>query len=328
MIIVTGGAGFIGSNLVKELEAHKNQKIVVCDYLGVDEKWKNIAKRELSDIITPNVLFDYLNDNAKDVETIFHMGAISATTENNADQIVSTNIQLTMTLWNWCSKNQTTLIYASSAATYGDGSSGFSDDDSINGLAKLHPLNLYGWSKHVVDRRIAQIVQEQGPRPPHWAGLKFFNVYGPNEYHKKGQLSVILKNYREISNTGKALLFRSNHPEYPDGGQKRDFVWVEDCVNVAIWLSENFHGKGIYNVGTGKARTFKELAYAVFDSMDLDRNIEFIEMPGIIQNHYQYFTEANISRLRALGYRTPTTELEEGIKKYLHNYLMTADPYV
>tara|TARA_B100001123_G_C15220725_1_gene991140 strand:+ start:181 stop:1167 length:987 start_codon:yes stop_codon:yes gene_type:complete len=327
MIIVTGGAGFIGSNLIKELEARKNHKLVVCDYLGVEEKWKNIAKRELADIIKPDVLFDYLNDHAKDVEKIFHMGAISATTERNADQIVSSNIHLTMKLWNWCSKNETTLIYASSAATYGDGSSGFSDEDSTDGLAKLRPLNLYGWSKHAVDRRIAQIVQEQGPQPPHWAGLKFFNVYGPNEYHKKGQLSVVLKNYREISDTGKALLFRSNCPEYADGEQKRDFVWVGDCVNIALWLSENSGGKGIYNVGTGKARTFKELASAVFDSMDLDNNIEFIEMPEVVQKHYQYFTEADISRIRALGYRTPTTELEDGIKQYLHDYLMTADPY-
>ena len=327
MIIVTGGAGFIGSNLIKELEARKNQKIVLCDYLGTDEKWKNIAKRELADIITPDVLFDYLNDHAKDVETIFHMGAISATTERNADQIVNTNIHLTMNLWDWCSKNGTTLIYASSAATYGDGSNGFSDDDSTHGLGKLRPLNLYGWSKHAVDRRIAQIVQEHGPQPPHWAGLKFFNVYGPNEYHKTGQLSVVLKNYREISNTGKALLFRSNDPEYVDGEQKRDFVWVGDCVDMALWLSENPKGKGIYNIGTGKARTFKELATAIFNNMDLENNIEFIEMPEVLQKHYQYFTEANISRIRALGYKTPTTELEDGIKQYLHNYLMTTDPY-
>ena len=202
MIIVTGGAGFIGSYLVRELEARGAYDIVVCDQLGKDDKWKNIARRELRDILPPDDLPAYLNDNAGDIETIFHMGAVSATTERDADLIVRSNIRLSLDLWDWCAVHDTKLIYASSAATYGDGAQGFEGDDSIDGLAKLRPMNAYGWSKHAFDRRIARIVSENGPRPPHWAGLKFFNVYGPNEYHKGGMISVALKNYREISDTG------------------------------------------------------------------------------------------------------------------------------
>ena len=222
MIIVTGGAGFIGSCLVKELEVRGARDIVVCDLLGTDDKWKNIAKRELADLIPPDELPAFLNDNAVDIETVFHMGAVSNTTECDADLIVRSNIRLSIYLWDWCAANDTNLVYASSAATYGDGNQGFEGADTINGLAKLRPMNAYGWSKHAFDRRIARIVSENGPRPPHWAGLKFFNVYGPNEYHKGGMISVALKNFREIEKTGKAVLFRSHNPDYPDGGQQRD----------------------------------------------------------------------------------------------------------
>ena len=212
MIIVTGGAGFIGSCLVKELEVQGARDIVVCDLLGTDDKWKNIAKRELADLIPPDELPAFLNDNAGDIETVFHMGAVSNTTECDADLIVRSNIRLSIYLWDWCAANDTNLVYASSAATYGDGNQGFEGADTINGLAKLRPMNAYGWSKHAFDRRIARIVSENGPRPPHWAGLKFFNVYGPNEYHKGGMISVALKNFREIEKTGKAVLFPIPQP--------------------------------------------------------------------------------------------------------------------
>ena len=328
MIIVTGGAGFIGSNLVQALEARGDRDIVVCDMLGHDDKWKNIAKRELADIIRPEDLAAFLGDHAKDIETVFHMGAVSATTERDADLIVRSNIRMSLDLWNWCAEFETPLIYASSAATYGDGDRGFRDDDSIDGLAALRPMNAYGWSKHAFDRRVARIVAENGPRPPHWAGLKFFNVYGPNEFHKGGQISVALKNFREISEDGKAVLFRSHNPDYPDGGQKRDFVWVRDCVNVALWLSKASDVSGIFNVGTGTARTFQDLAKAVFQSMDKEPVIEFVNTPEAIRDRYQYFTEADMSRLRDAGYDHAPTGLQEGVGQYVRESLMAADPYI
>jgi len=327
MIIVTGGAGFIGSYLVKELEARGMRDIVVCDLLGQDDKWKNIAKRELADILPPDDLPAFLNDNAADIETVFHMGAVSATTERDADLIVRSNIRLSMDLWNWCAANDTALIYASSAATYGDGTQGFAGDDTVDGLAKLQPMNAYGWSKHAFDRRVARIVSENGPRPPHWAGLKFFNVYGPNEYHKGGMISVALKNFREISDSGKAVLFRSHNPDYPDGGQKRDFVWVGDCVDIALWLANHPSTQGIFNVGTGEARTFEDLALSVFRAMGRDADIEFVETPEAIRDRYQYFTQADMSRLRNAGYSRPSTSLEDGVGQYIRDYLMAADPY-
>jgi ADP-L-glycero-D-manno-heptose 6-epimerase len=327
MIIVTGGAGFIGSNIVKELEARGHRDIVVCDILGTDDKWKNIAKRELADIIPPDDLPEFLGDNAGDIETIFHMGAVSATTERDADLILRSNFRLSLDLWDWCAVNDAALIYASSAATYGDGGEGFDGDDTIDGLARLRPMNAYGWSKHAFDRRVARIVSENGPRPRHWAGLKFFNVYGPNEYHKGGMISVVLKNFGEISETDKAVLFRSHHPDYPDGGQKRDFVWVGDCVNVALWLADSPTAQGIFNVGSGKARTFDDLAKAVFASMGREPNIEFVDTPEAIRDRYQYFTEANMAGLRAAGYDVAATELEDGVAKYVGDYLMSADRY-
>ena len=327
MIIVTGGAGFIGSYLVKELEARGMRDIAVCDLLGQDDKWKNIAKRELADILPPDDLPAFLNDNAADIETVFHMGAVSATTERDADLIVRSNIRLSMDLWNWCAANDTALIYASSAATYGDGAQGFAGDDTVDGLAKLRPMNAYGWSKHAFDRRVARIVSENGPRPPHWAGLKFFNVYGPNEYHKGGMISVALKNFREISDSGKAVLFRSHNPDYPDGGQKRDFVWVGDCVDIALWLADHPSTQGIFNVGTGEARTFEDLARSVFRAMGRDADIEFVETPEAIRDRYQYFTQADMSRLRNAGYSRPSTSLEDGVGQYIRDYLMAADPY-
>ena len=327
MIIVTGGAGFIGSYLVKELEVRGARDIVVCDLLGTDDKWKNIAKRELADLIPPDELPAFLNDNAGDIETVFHMGAISNTTECDADLIVRSNIRLSMNLWDWCAANNTNLIYASSAATYGDGNQGFEGADTINGLAKLRPMNAYGWSKHAFDRRIARIVSENGPRPPHWAGLKFFNVYGPNEYHKGGMISVALKNFREIEKTGKAVLFRSHNPDYPDGGQKRDFVWVGDCVDIALWLEDNPSAQGIFNVGTGEARTFEDLARSVFTAMSRDVDIEFVDTPEAIRDRYQYFTQADMSRLRDAGYDRPATSLEDGVRQYVGDYLTAEDPY-
>lgn len=328
MIIVTGGAGFIGSNLVAGLEEHGAEDIVVCDVLGTEDKWRNLAKREIRDVVHPDRLFDYLHNHADQIKVVFHMGAISSTTERDADLIMDTNFVLSRRLWKWCWKNNVRLIYASSAATYGDGHHGFRDDQSIEGLSHLMPLNPYGWSKHVFDRRIARVVETKSePIPPQWAGLKFFNVYGPNEYHKGDQMSVVCKLHPQVEAGAAARLFKSHHPDYEDGGQLRDFVWVGDCVDVMLWLYDHPEISGLFNVGTGKARSFKDLAEATFKAAGKPAKINYMDMPESLQEKYQYYTQADISKLREHGYTKPFTELEDGINKYVKNYLSKTDPY-
>lgn len=328
MIIVTGGAGFIGSNLIAGLEEHGVGDIVVCDILGSDDKWRNIAKREIRDIVHPDRLFDYLDNHASDIEMIFHIGAISSTTERDADLIIDTNFVLSRRIWKWCSKHNVRLVYASSAATYGDGHHGFKDDESIEGLKHLQPLNAYGWSKHVFDRRVARILEGKAePLPPQWAGLKFFNVYGPNEYHKGEQMSVVCKLHPQVVAGAAARLFKSHHPDYEDGGQLRDFVWVGDCVDVMLWLYDNPKASGLFNIGTGKARSFKDLAEATFTAAGKAPKINYIDMPETLRSKYQYYTQAEMSKLRAAGYDRPFTELEEGISRYVRDYLAKDDPY-
>lgn len=328
MIIVTGGTGFIGSNLVAGLEEHGAKDIVICDTLGIEDKWRNIAKREIRDVVHPDRLFDYLETHKDKIEVIFHMGAISSTTERDVDLITETNIVLSRRLWKWCGNNKVRLIYASSAATYGDGTQGFDDEQSIESLKNLRPLNAYGWSKHVFDRRVARVLEEGNePVPPQWAGLKFFNVYGPNEYHKEDQMSVICKLYPQVVAGASAKLFKSHHPDYEDGGQLRDFVYVKDCVNVMLWLYDNKNVSGIYNVGTGQARSFKDLAEATFKAADVPVKINYFDMPENLREKYQYFTEANMSKLRAAGYDKEFTSLEDGVQDYVQNYMAQEDAY-
>lgn len=329
MIIVTGGAGFIGSNLVAGLEDAGYKRIVICDTFGVGDKWRNVSKRHLHNIIPPARLLDYMDEHASEIDMVFHMGAVSSTTEKNADLIVETNFVLTRTLWNWCARNKVRFIYASSASTYGDGSFGFDDEDNSNFLSQLRPLNPYGWSKHLSDRYVSGIVnkEEEGAVPPQWCGLKFFNVYGPNEYHKGEQMSVICKLYPQISAGATARLFRSDRPEYADGGQLRDFIYVKDCVNVMLWLYKNPDTCGLFNVGTGKARSFKDLAVASFKASGMPEKIQYIDMPEHLKGKYQYFTEANMSKLVAKGYKEAFTSLEDGVKDYIQNYLSKTDPY-
>lgn len=331
MIVVTGGAGFIGSNLLAGIEkvyGAGNPELVVCDRLGSDEKWRNIAKREIANVIAPEDLYSYLGRNGDQVDTIFHLGANSSTTERDADLIVKNNLGLSIDLWDWCAETGTRFIYASSAATYGDGSAGFEDDGSIDGLAKLQPLNAYGWSKHAFDRRIARIVANGGATPPQWAGLKFFNVFGPNEYHKGGQKSVVAGIHPKIAAGEPAVLFKSHHPDYEDGGQLRDFIWVGDCVDVMLWLYENEDVSGLFNVGTGKARSFADLARAVFAARDMEPNITYVDTPENIRDRYQYFTEATMDNLRDAGYQGQFTPLEEGVRQYVQNHLEAEDPYI
>lgn len=328
MIVITGGAGFIGSNLVAGLEAAGYSELVICDRFGNDERWRNVAKREIADIITPDQLMPFLEGHRNRLEAVVHMGAISATTERDVDAIIENNVRLTLDLFHWAKHTDVRLIYASSAATYGDGSQGFSDDDSVEALNALRPLNAYGWSKAMVDRRIARIVREGGKAPIQWAGLKFFNVYGPNEYHKGDMQSVVSKIYPLAAAGETARLFESHHPDFEHGGQSRDFVYVADCVKVVLWLLENPQVSGVYNLGTGQARSFKDLATAVYRALEVEPQIEYVPTPEGIRDKYQYFTQADMSRLRAAGFDQDFTSLEDGVADYVQNYLHTADPYL
>lgn len=326
MYIVTGGAGFIGSNVVAEL-SDRGKEVAICDWMGSDDRWRNLSKHEIAAIIDPSGLPQWLSQHGTRVEAVVHMGAISATTETDVDLIAQRNVRATLNLVDWCTANGVRLIYASSAATYGDGSAGFGDDDDGASLAKLRPLNAYGWSKHVVDRRMARLAANGRPLPPQWVGLKFFNVYGPNEYHKKDMQSVIARNFPEVMKGNPIRLFRSYRERYTDGGQLRDFIYVRDCVSVIIWLLENPQVCGIYNVGTGQARSWLNLAEALFRAADKPSRIEFIEMPSALREKYQYFTEARMNRLRSAGYSAAFTSLEEGVSDYVRRYLNSADSY-
>ncbi|MBF0561432.1 MAG: ADP-glyceromanno-heptose 6-epimerase [Alphaproteobacteria bacterium] len=328
MIVVTGGAGFIGSNIVAALEARGCSDIVVCDRLRCGDKWRNLAKRELGDIIHPDRLLPWLDSHAGAVEAIFHMGAISATTERDADLILENNFHLSMDLWDWCARNRVRFIYASSAATYGDGAQGFTDDAAIEALAQLRPLNAYGWSKLLFDRRIMRLLSQGGAAPPQWAGLKFFNVYGPNEGHKGSMKSVVAQIHPRIRAGEPARLFRSHRPDYTDGGQLRDFVSVWDCLDVMLWLYDHPDVSGLFNCGTGQSRSFRDLAVAVFHALDMEPVIEFIDTPIEIRDKYQYFTQADMSKLRQAGYDKPFLALEEGVARYVRNYLGAADSYL
>ncbi|MDD3287994.1 MAG: ADP-glyceromanno-heptose 6-epimerase [Alphaproteobacteria bacterium] len=327
MILVTGGAGFIGSNLVAALDS-RDERVVVCDWLGKDDKWRNLGKRNLEAIIAPEQLPAFLEQNSSDIEIIFHMGAISSTTETDADLIVDTNFRLSRMLWLWCKNNDVRFIYASSAATYGDGSAGFKDEESTKALANYHPLNAYGWSKHVFDRWVSRQKDRGDHGPTQSVGLKFFNVYGPNEYHKGSQKSVVPQIYPFAARDEAFSLFKSHNPQYQDGGQLRDFVWVGDIVQIMLWLLDHPKINGLFNIGTGQARSFADLAAAVYAAAGKQLNVIYKDMPESLRSKYQYFTEADMSKLRAAGYTLPFTALEEGVKIYVQNYLSKPDPYI
>ncbi len=328
MIVVTGAAGFIGSNLLAGLEERGIYDVVVCDVLGSNDKWRNISKREIRDFIKPENLIEYLEMHKEEVEVVFHMGAISSTTEKDADLIMEMNFVLSRALFKWCAKNGVRLIYASSCATYGDGKNGFVDDESTEFLAKLRPLNPYGWSKHLFDRTVARFKEnDREAIPPQCVGLKFTNVYGPNEYHKGEQMSVVCKLYPQVVAGAAARLFKSHHADYEDGGQLRDFIYVEDCVDVMMWFYDNPDKSGLFNVGTGKARSFKDLALSVFGAVGKEPKINYIDMPEELKGKYQYYTQADMSKLRNAGYSKEFTELEDGIRKYVLDYMASEDPY-
>lgn len=325
MYLVTGGAGFIGSNLVAELMA-AGHEVVVCDY--VDESNRaNLDKRGTLDIVHPDSLLTWLQTADPAPQAIFHMGAISSTVERNVDKVMRNNYLLSLRLWEWASTARVPFIYASSAATYGDGEAGFDDDNDMSALLRLKPLNPYGWSKLMFDRAAVQMAAA-GTTPLQWAGLRFFNVYGPNEYHKGGQRSVVPQFWEQIRETGQSRLFQSHDPDYTDGGQLRDFVHVSDTVSVMLWLLETPDVNGIFNLGTGQARSFDDLAKAIFETMGETSNIEYVAMPDNIRNQYQYFTEARMDRLRGAGYDKPFISLEDGVRSYVGTYLESNDRYV
>ncbi len=325
MIMVTGGAGFIGSNLQAAL-ARRGIETVVVDWLGTEGKWRNLARHAPSRLLAPEALDDFLAAHPP-LEMIFHLGAISETTATDGDRAWATNVELPLRLWDWCAARGTRLIYASSAATYGDGAAGFEDDARPEALAALRPLNLYGWTKQAFDQEVARRLAAGAPRPPQWAGLKFFNVYGPNEYHKGPMISVVKVKHDELRAGLAPRLFRSDRPGLADGAQARDFIWVGDVVDVMLWLMDTPAVNGLFNLGTGRARSYLDLAHAVCDAAGAPRRVEFIDMPAKLRGQYQSFTEARMERLRAAGYAGQFTPLEEGIRRYVQDYLMQADPF-
>ena len=327
MIVVTGGTGFIGSNLVAGLEERGEADLVVCDRLREADKWRNVAKRALAGLVPPEELPEFLERNAADIRAVFHMGAISSTTESDVDLIVATNVHLSADLWRWCAQNGVPFIYASSAATYGDGSHGFDDDGSVAGLSRLRPMNAYGWSKQLFDRMVARWLEKGDATPPQWVGLKFFNVYGPNEYHKGHMQSLVSKTFSTAAAGHPVTLFRSHNPKYADGGQMRDFVYVRDCISVMLWLLDHPDTSGLFNLGTGQAHTFLELIGSMFAALEMEPAFDWIDTPPDIRDQYQYFTQAEMGRLRAAGYEAPFVGVEEGVGEYVTRYLATEDPY-
>ncbi len=323
MILVTGGAGFIGSNLHAALHARGLPAIVV-DWLGHGEKWRNLLAHPPHRLLRPEELDAFLAG-APALDCVFHLGAVSETTATDGDLVWHTNVELSWRLWQWCAAHGTRFIYASSASTYGDGAQGFDDDPAL--LDRLRPLNLYGWSKHAFDRRVQSALAAGEQAPPQWAGLKFFNVFGPNEYHKGRMISVVKVKFDEVAAGDKPRLFRSDCPDVADGEQRRDFIYVDDVVDVLLWLHDAPGVSGLFNVGTGQARSYLDLAYAVCDAMDRPRAVEFVPMPASLQGQYQSFTQARTDRLRAAGYPGQWTPLEDGIRRYVRQHLASGAAY-
>lgn len=320
MIIVTGAAGFIGSQMIKKLNNENFNAIIAVDKFDNPVKNKHLEQCKILNKIDRDVFHEWIKDNQKEIEFIFHLGARTDTAEFDRDLLFTLNTKYSQKIWAHCVDYQIPLVYASSAATYGAGELGYTDDDNI--IPDLKPLNPYGESKNAFD--LWAITQHVAPF--FWAGLKFFNVYGANEDHKNRMASVVWHAYHQIRNTGEMKLFRSHNPEYKDGEQMRDFIYVRDVVDVCYFLMRQRTHAGIYNLGTGKARTFHDLTSAVFKAMNKTEKITFIDTPVDIRDKYQYFTEATMDKLRGIGYNEKYTELEQGIKEYVTDYLMKRYP--
>lgn len=327
MIIVTGGAGFIGSNIAARLEESGEDDIVICDRLRSDGKWRNIAKRMPREIVHPDHLLAYIETHARAIRVIYHMGAISSTTAVDGELVVQTNFNLSVALWQACARHGITFIYASSAATYGDGAEGFDDSNDLAAMQRLRPLNLYGWSKWLFDCWVLKTIARGEAQPKVWSGLRFFNVYGPNEYHKGAMQSLVAKIVAGHRPGQSVKLFKSYKEGFADGQQLRDFIHVDDVVSVMLWLARLERSGGILNLGTGQARSFHDLAVAAVKACGDTPVVEYIDMPESIRPQYQYYTQAEMGRLSGLGYNRGFRSLEEGVTEYVTDYLLAMDRF-
>jgi ADP-L-glycero-D-manno-heptose 6-epimerase len=325
MLLVTGGAGFIGSNVVAALNDAGRSDVAVCDTLGDGDKWRNLARRQLADFVPPSELLRWLQN--RKLTAVIHLGAISATTATDGDEVIQANFVLSTKLLDWCAATSTPFIYASSAATYGNGDQGFDDDWSVPALKRLQPTNLYGWSKNLFDLLVSTRAAKKEHLPPHWVGMKFFNVFGPNEYHKGTMINVLAKRFGDLKAGRPVQLFKSDRQGVADGDQRRDFIYVDDVVRVVQWFLATPRVNGIFNVGTGTARSFRDLILAGYAALGTTPNIEYVEMPANMRAGYQYFTQASTARLLAAGYNGGFTPLEDAVGQYVTGFLDTANPY-
>jgi ADP-L-glycero-D-manno-heptose 6-epimerase len=325
MLLVTGGAGFIGSNVVASLNEAGRTDVVVNDVLGSAGKWRNLQHRQIADFVPPSDLMRWLD--GRKLDAVVHLGAISDTAAADGDRVIDANFRRSLQLLDWCTQTGTRFIYASSAATYGDGTAGFADDWSLDALKRLKPMNLYGWSKHLFDLALVDRFAKREKLPPQWAGLKFFNVFGPNEYHKGAMASVLAKVFDGAKQGGPVRLFKSHRQDIADGEQKRDFIYVDDAVAVVRWLLEAPSARGIFNVGTGQASSFRDMMLAMFAALGRPPNIEYVDMPAEMRDSYQYFTQASVENLRGAGFASPFTALKDAVGRYVTRFLDRADRY-
>jgi ADP-L-glycero-D-manno-heptose 6-epimerase len=325
MIVITGAAGFIGSNFVASLNARGRTDIAVCDFFESGDKWRNLGKAAFIEYVPPAQLIEWLQGR-RDIDAVIHMGAISATTATDGNLVMDTNFRLSVQLLDYCTGAHVPLLYASSAAVYGDGEAGFEDDITPQEVLRLRPLNLYGWSKRQFDYVVADRIARGAALPPACAGLRFFNVFGPNEYHKGSMKSIVAKIAGPISRGERISLFKSHREGIADGDQRRDFIYVKEAVDASLALLDGGR-TGIFNIGTGTARSFRELAEATFAAFGREPAIDYIDMPEEIREKYQYFTQASTGRLRQAGYVGPSASLEKDVADYVGFYLSRDDPY-
>jgi ADP-L-glycero-D-manno-heptose 6-epimerase len=328
LILIIGGAGFIGSNLAKRLADRNTHRIVIVDQFSSGSKWNNLVRVPVDEIVAPNNLLNWLARYGSEVDAIFHLGGITSSVESDVEEIIDANHNFPLKIWRWAAEHDARFIYGSSYEVYGDGAFGFEDDDDLAYQNQLRPLNPNGWSKKLLDLHISGAPIREEKTPKQWVGLRFFNIYGPNEYHKGEACSVAYKIYEKASKGAAVQLFKSANPDYADGGQIRDFMYVLDAVNMLEWFLDSPDVSGVFNAGSGTSHSFEELAHAVFKALGKEANIKYVDMPTEIEQQYQYKTEANIQKLRNVGYNRPVLNMEQGIEDYIRNYLQKDDPYL